>query len=325
MKTSTTTLLACSLMLSMTGCLKYEKSANSHTSGTTTMMCDNTFENIMEQEIDVFEYQYPEAHILTRYVTQREAIDSLLSFNTKTIVIPRDLTKNEKDYIKSTNHVVRSTKIAVDAIALIVNPANPVYKLTKKEISQILSGETRNWNDIEPNDLGEISIVFDDKASSLATYMRDSLLNGADFGPNVYAQGSIPNVFQAVKDNKNAIGVLGVTWITSDMSSADLSPEQLTEQVLRTDTVVGATLNENVKVLSIYNEEEARAYKPYQQHIFNGTYPLYRQMYMITTGPSGSLASGFYAFVTGDIGQKIIMKTGILPARATRIQVVELK
>lgn len=325
MRPCLTTLLTCSLLLCSTGCLKYEKSANSHTSGTTTMMCDNTFENIMEQEVDVFEYQYPDAHILTRYVTQREALDSLMSFNTKTIVIPRDLTQQEKDYIKSKNHVVRSTKIAVDAIALIVNPANPVYKLTKKEIAQILSGETRNWNDIEPNDLGEISIVFDDKSSSLATYMRDSLLNGRPFGPNVYAQGSIPDVFKAVKDNKNAIGVLGVTWITSDMSSADLSPEQLTEQVMRTDTVIGATLNESVKVLSIYNDAEARAYKPYQQHIFNGTYPLFRQMYMITTGPSGSLASGFYAFVTGELGQKIIMKTGILPARASRIQVVELK
>ena len=126
-------------------------------------------------------------------------------------------------------------------------------------------------------------------------------------------------------ENKNAIGVLGVTWITSDMSSADLSPEQLTEQVLSDDPVVGATLSDSVKVLSIYNDAEARAYKPYQEHIFNGTYPLFRQMFMITTGTSGSLASGFYAFVTGDIGQKIIMKTGILPARATRIQVVELK
>ena len=82
---------------------------------------------------------------------------------------------------------------------------------------------------------------------------------------------------------------------------------------------------DSVKVLSIYRPGEARAYKPYQENIFNGTYPLYRQIYMITTGASGSLAGGFYAFVTGDIGQKIIMKTGILPARARRIQVVELQ
>lgn len=314
----------CLAVSGLSGCLKYEKKANSHTSGTTTLVCDNTFENIMAQEIDVFEYQYPDAHILARYATQAEAFDSLMSLNTKTIVVSRDLTKKEREILKNKRRTARSTKIAVDAVALIVNPENPVGKLTLKEVSDILSGESRQWNDIWPCDLGEISVVFDDKASSLVTYMRDSLLDGRELGPNVYAQGSIPGVFKAVKENKNAIGVLGVSWITSDMSSADMSQEELAKSVLNEEPVEGATLSSDVKVLSIYREGEARAYKPYQENIFNGTYPLFRQIYMITTGASGSLAGGFYAFVTGDIGQKIIMKTGILPARASRIQVVQL-
>ncbi|MCM1033663.1 MAG: substrate-binding domain-containing protein [Odoribacter sp.] len=316
--------LAGTLSLGFSSCLRYEKKANSHTSGTTTMVCDNTFENIMKQEVDVFEYQYPEAHILVRYATQGEALDSLLSLNTKTIVISRDLTKKEKDYIKSKGRVARSTKIAVDAVALIVNPENPVGKLTIKEVSEILSGSSTDWNDIQPSDLGPIQVFFDDKSSSLVTYMRDSLLNGGELGPNVYAQGSIPEVFKSVMKHKNGIGVLGVSWITTDMSSADLSAEELSAQVSGNEPIEGATLVDSVKVLSIYRPGEARAYKPYQENIFNGTYPLFRQIYMITTGASGSLAGGFYAFVTGDIGQKIIMKTGILPARATRIQVVEL-
>lgn len=312
------------LAFGATSCLKYEKKANSHTSGTTTLVCDNTFQNIMQQEVDVFEYQYPEAHILATYAPQGIAIDSLMSLNTKTIVIARDLTTKEKEYIKSKNRTVRSTKIAVDAVALIVNPANPVGKLTIKEISEILSGKSADWNDIQPCDLGPIHVFFDDKASSLVTYMRDSLLNGGELGPNVYAQGSIPEVFKAVQQNKNGIGVLGVSWITTDMASADMSPEELNEQVTGDNPIQGASLVDSVKVLSVYRPGEARAYKPYQENIFNGTYPLFRQIYMITTGASGSLAGGFYAFVTGDIGQKIIMKTGILPARATRIQVVEL-
>lgn len=323
---TTMLLLAGYLMIAgLSGCMKYEKKANSHTTGTTTMVCDNTFENIMAQEIDVFEYQYPDAHILVRYATQAEAFDSLMSLNTKTIVASRDVTKQEREILKNKRRTVRSTKIAVDAVALIVNPANPVGKLTLKEVADILSGESRQWNDIWPtDDLGEISVIFDDKASSLVTYMRDSLLNGGELGPNVYAQGSIPDVFRTVMENKNAIGVLGVSWITSDMSSADISKEDLAQSVLNDEPVEGATLTDKVKVLSIYREGEARAYKPYQENIFNGTYPLFRQIYMITTGASGSLAGGFYAFVTGDIGQKIIMKTGILPARATRIQVVQL-
>lgn len=324
--------VAVGLSIAATSCLKYEKSANSHTSGTTTIVCDNTFQNIMAQEIDVFEYQYPDAHILARYATQTEAFDSLMSLNTKTIIVSRDVTQHEKEILKNKRRTVRSAKIAVDAVALIVNPENPVNNLTLKEVSEILSGSSKNWNDIVPTDLGEISVVFDDQASSLVTYMRDSLLNGGPLGANVYAQGSIADVFKAVQNSKNAIGVVGVSWITTDMGSADISKEDLATSVLGNGPVEGADLEQGlksnkVKVLGLYNDrltatgEEARAYKPYQQWIFDGKYPLFRQMYMITTGASGSLAGGFYSFVTGNIGQKIIAKTGILPARMQRINV----
>ena len=316
---------ACALLLGAgaTSCLKYEKKANSSTTGSTTMVCDASFQNIMQQEVDVFEYQYPDAHILARYEPQSVALDSLMSLNTKTIVIARDLTDQEKRVLRSKKKSVKSAKIAVDAVALIVNKENPIEMLTVGEVADILSGSSRQWNDLEPSKLGEIAVIFDDKGSSLVSYMRDSLLNGGELGPNVYAQGSVPKVFDAVKQNRNAIGVLGVSWITSDMSGADVDPDSLAVEMLSDSPVIGATLSDDIKVLKIRRNDEVTAYKPYQQNIFDGTYPLFRQIYMITTGVSGSLASGFYSFVTGGTGQKIIMKTGILPAR-TRIQVVQL-
>ncbi|MDE5555183.1 MAG: substrate-binding domain-containing protein [Muribaculaceae bacterium] len=316
-------LIAVALAASLTSCLKYEKKANSSTTGTMTMVCDETFRNIMEQEVDVFEYQYPDAHVLARYATQGEALDSLMSLNTRTVVIARDLTKQEKDYLKGKRRNVKTAKIAVDAIALIVNKDNPCSMLTTKEVGDILSGSSKRWDDLEPSNLGEIAIVFDNQESSLVQFMRDSLLNGGDLGPNVYAQGSIPAVVETVSKNPNAIGVLGVTWITSDMKSAELTADELAQSVLSDEPIEGASLSQDVKVLKLRRPDEVTAYKPYQQNIFDGTYPLYRPIYMVTTGVSGSLASGFYSFVTGDIGQKIIMKTGILPAR-TRIQVVQL-
>lgn len=318
-------LAACAIAMSAgaSSCLKYEKKANSSTTGTTTMVCDASFQNIMQQEIDVFEYQYPDAHILARYEPQNVAVDSLMSLNTKTIVIARDLTDAEKRVLRSKKKVVKSAKIAVDAVALIVNKENPLEMLTVGEVADIIAGRSMEWNDLEPSELGQIAVIFDDKGSSLVSYMRDSLLAGEPLGPNVYAQGSVPKVFETVKENRNAIGVLGVSWITSDMSGADISPDSIAADMLSDSPVIGATLTDDIKVLEIRRNDEVTAYKPYQQNIFDGSYPLFRQIYMITTGVSGSLASGFYSFVTGETGQKIIMKTGILPAR-TRIQVVQL-
>ncbi len=316
-------LAVAALSVGATSCMRYEKKENTATTGTATLVCDNSFQNILSQEIDVFEYQYPDAHILPEYTTQAVAFDSLMSLNTKTIVVSRDLTPEERNFLKSKRRTARSSKIAVDAVAFIVNNANPVEMLTLGELADIVGGRTTQWNDVQPNDLGEISVVLDQTGSSLATYMRDSLLNGAPLGPNVYSAGSVPEVFTTVEKNKNAIGVLGVSWITSDMSSADMDRDSLAESVLSDEPVQGATLTNRVKVLKLRRNDEVTAYKPYQQNIFDGTYPLFRQIYMITTASSSSPAGGFYSFVTGDIGQKIIMKTGILPARM-RIQVVQL-
>ena len=322
--------LSLGLGVGATSCLKYEKDPHSSTSGTTTMVCDNTFENIFKQEVDVFEYQYPDAHILVRYGTQSEAFDSLFSLNTRSIVASRDLTPQEKSALKAkykkergANVNVRSAKIAVDAVAFIVNPENTCEKLTVSELADVISGESPQWNDLEPSKLGAIKVVVDQKGSSLATFLSDSLLQGRPLGPNVYAAGSIPEVFKIVEENPNAIGVLGVSWITSDMDSADMSREELAESVLSDGAVMGATLTQRVKVLKVNRDNEVRAYKPYQQYIFDGSYPLFRQIYMITTASTSNVAGGFYSFVTGPIGQKIIMKTGILPARVS-VQQVEL-
>lgn len=311
-----------------TGCMKYEKKTHSSTVGTATVVCDNTFENIFKQEVDVFEYQYPEAHILVRYATQTEAFDSLFSMNTRTIVVSRDITPEEKSALKAkyrnerdANINLRSAKIAVDAVAFIVNQKNNVEKLTIGELGDILSGRTTKWNELQPSDRGDIRVILDQSGSSLATYLRDSLLNGEPFGPNVYSAGSVADVFNTVESTPDAIGVLGVSWISTDMENADMSPEDLAKSMLSDEAVQGAGLSQRVKVLKVYRPGEARAYKPYQQYIFDGSYPLFRQIYMITAAPTSNVAGGLYSFVTGPIGQKIIMKTGILPARVRTIQV----
>ena len=214
------------------------------------------------------------------------------------------------------------SQIAVDAIALIVNPANPTEMLSKKEISQILTGELSDWGKVTPGGEGDIKIVFDHQGSSTVHYMRDSLLNGADFGPNVFAQKTPQAVFDAVAADKKAIGVIGVSWITGDLKGREMTREEMAKAVENNDSTE-VTFSEKVKVLKVHRDDEVTAYKPYQYYIYTGEYPLYRQIYMITTGAGGSISRGFYSFVTGFQGQKIMLMTGILP-KVIHTQMVNL-
>lgn len=307
----------------LTSCNKGSKAlVTTSTSGTITLMCDNSFENIMQQEIDVFEFQYPKAHILARYLPQNDVIDSLMQFKTRAIVAARDLTKAEKDFLRKNKRAVRSKMIAVDALALIVNPENTIEMISRKEIGDILTGKLTMWNDVEPNKTGEIKIVFDDENSSTVQYMRDSLMNGQPFGKNIYAQNSIEGVFQAVQKNKGAIGIIGVSWITSDMRNSDISTEEMVNQLNDNSGVNVAEFDKAVKVLKVMGNTR-EAYKPYQQYIYDGRYPLFRQIYMIIASAGGTLEHGFFSFVTSFNGQKLIMKTGVMPA-VMHPQVVQL-
>ncbi len=278
-----------------------------------TIACDDSFENIISQEIDVFEYLYRDMTIIPYYVNESAALDSLFSLKTRTAVVPRQLTAKEISYLKGKRRNVKQSKIAVDAIALIVNKENPTEILSMNEIAQILSGELTQWNDIEPNKLGRIDVVFDHQGSSTVKYMKDSLLNGRDFGANVFAQKSNAEVFKAVKERKNAIGIIGVSWISSDMKAPDMSREDRIEALERNDTTQ-MDFDSGIKVLKVRRDDDIRAYKPYQAYIYDGSYPLFRSIYMITTAANGSTGHAFYSFVTGFRGQKIIQMTGILPA-----------
>ena len=279
--------------------------------------CDESFESIMEQEIAVFEYVYPKEDVIAYYLPESEAIDSIMAMGSvKNAVATRALTEQEVAYLKSHKKIVHQQRIAVDAIALIVNPENPVEILSKKEIAEILTGDVTRWDQVVPSKLGEIKVIFDHQGSSTVQYMRDSLLNGGQFGPNVFAQQTPEDVFKAVRDNKNAVGIIGVSWISSDLKTREMNREEFAASVQSNDSVSNSAdmrFSEDVKVIKVRGNDEVTAYMPYQLYIFDGSYPLYRQIYMICTATGGTISHGFYSFVTGFHGQKIMMTTGVLP------------
>lgn len=286
-----------------------------------TFVCEKSFENVMRQEMIVYENVYPKAIIAGQYVTEQEALERLMNCDTRLAVIGRDLTENELARMKKNQDTqnVRSMQIAVDAIALIVNPENPVSSLTMKEIARILRGDVKSWAQVDPNapDI-PIKVVVDDPMSGVTSYIRNKILEGAPFdSTNVITANSLPGVFERVKAHKGYIGIIGSSWLTSDMANAD--KESIMTSFNDESPIDGAAINEKlnqsgVKTLGIMYDSMT-AYRPTQENIYSGLYPLTRPVYMITTAsPAGTLGK-FYSFVTGVDGQKIIMKAGVMPAR----------
>lgn len=311
-------LASCFVLAALCGCGKQTSKPIEPRIEEMRFACDASFENIMDQEIDVFEYSYNtnrrQAWVIPYYVSQRAAIDSLLDQNNsiRTVVTSRTLNAKEKAYLKNRKLNVREKRIAVDAIALIVNKDNPQDQISLKELRAVLSGEEPLWNDMWPSKLDTVRVVFDQNGSSVMQFVKDSICGGKPFASNVYAEQSARDVFDAVTSRKDALGIVGVSWISANMDGTTLSKEEMRRRSTASDTT-NLAFNPEIKVLAVSGDESIEAFKPYQAYIYDGRYPLYRSVYMTTTTVGGTLNNAFYAFVTGMQGQKVIQLTGVLP------------
>lgn len=310
--------MMCALALAGSSC---HKSTQKYDEGSVVLYADEGFKSFMEQEREVFEYQYPDAYVLTRYMSELDVVNGLLQDSCTLGVISRPLTQGQIDLIKSKNRkIVRQEEIAVDAVAVIVNKDNPIDLLTVKEIKEIFSGEITSWRQLAVNDTTPIKVVFDQKGSANVSYIEDNLLpKGGKFRDNVFAQHGNKDVIDVVEHDKSAIGLVSVSWLGEELERIqnELGKEHLDSQKVKElengDDNTFVEFTDKVKVLKVRPDDQLNGYAPYQAYIYDGKYPLVRKIYMVSTAANNSVGHAFYSFVTGFIGQKILLMTGILP------------
>ena len=331
MKTFKLFALAIAIMAIASSCGEIKR--GEYASGTDAVFCDDGFKNILDEEIQAFEFTYKDATIVPFYMSEQACIDSLLQDKCQSIIITRNFTKEEKAHVKSENRrIVRSNCIAVDAVALIVNKENPVSALSMDEIRKILTGEITRWSQLAGNDTTAIKVVFDAEGSSTVRYMRQKFLpKGKKITDYIkpYAQKKNADVFDVVKKDPDALGIISVSWLGNDLSVAKNVPmDKRMEDYANENDSINTDLTTDVSIIKVSNPNEDNdfspvAYKPYQLYIESGDYPLFRKVWMISTASNSTVLHSFYTFVTGFVGQKIIIKSGIMPYHVNK-RVVQL-
>lgn len=318
-KYSLSLLIGLTILVLTSSCTPIKK--GEYAKGTEYVGCDDGFRRIMQEEIEVFEYQYPDAFILPSYMSENDCIDSLKAGKCQLIIVTRQLSKEEVGNIKKNlKRVVRQKCIAVDAVALIVNKDNPVGLLTINEIRDILTGKISNWQQLAVADTSKIKIVFDNEGSSTVSYMREKFLpKGMTLSqnPNTFAQKNNEEVLEAVRRNKNMLGIISVSWLGDSLQGTKLPMDRRLAELENTNDTIDVKFTEAIKVLKVRGTEEPMGYLPYQAYINSGEYPLFRKVYAISTGSNSTLVHSFYSFLTGYVGQKIISQTGIMPYNVT--------
>ncbi len=176
---------------------------------------------------------------------------------------------------------LKPISIAVDGIAIIVNPKNPVSNLTMNQTRDIFTGNITNWNQIGGSD-ATIDVINREQGSGTRDGIQAIVLKGGNFKGGIVLS-STGAIRTAVSQDANAIGYI---------SSAEL--------------------DSSVKAVNI------DGVAPTYDNIANRTYKIQRDFYFITKGDPSGATSQFLNFTLGPDGQALLKADGLVSINEAR-------
>ncbi|MCZ4224251.1 PstS family phosphate ABC transporter substrate-binding protein [Pedobacter rhodius] len=278
------------IVLSLFSCKRKEKSGGieeTRTSGTLKMLVDESVGPIVQQEIDIFKLDYPQATFLTTFKPELKLLPAFLNDTARVIVLPRMLTKAEEKFYNQRSIKINTSRFAVDGLALITNKGNIDSTINVKDVVDILQGKGSGKQ-----------LVFDNAYSSTFQYFKQLAKLSQFPSKDVYSKNSSNEVIKLIAEDKKFIGILGVNWLS------DRNPEWLKYQ-------------DKVKILGVKNYKGEpgadKYYQPTQINLINGDYPFLRNINIIDCEGRDGLGTGFAVWLRSQRGQLIVLKSALAP------------
>lgn len=276
------------LAIMLASCQQNKTEVQTYTSGNEKILVDESLVPIIEDQAYVFESAYPNARLQLVTKSENELINSFLDDSAQVAILSRDLTAPERKHFESKNIRIRVNRFAIDGIALISHKSVTDSTATIDEIIKVLRGEKSS--------LG--NLIFDNANSSTVRYFKELAAVKVLPKKGVYALKTNSDVIKYVFDNPGTIGVVGVNWIVQP--PVDLEDEVGSLKIMGVKNVAGKPGSDAF-------------YKPFQNDIALELYPLLRSLYIVNCEGGPGLGTGFASFIAGERGQRIVLKSGLLP------------
>ena len=273
------------IFLIVFACNKKDNSVNqSLNKGELTILVDETVLPIIDDQKQVFESQY-DAKLNLIGKSESEIVQLLSQNKYQVAVLSRELSLGESKFFQDKKIKPRINPFANDAVAFVVNKKFKDSVLDLASIVSFMQGKRKS---------SFSGLVFDNANSSTVRNLKELAKVTALPKQNVFSFKNNNEVIAFVEKNDGMIGVVGVNW--------------LSQPTIEMQTVV-----DNLKVLGVNFLTGGKYYKPSQDNIAGGLYPVTREIKLINYQASAGLGMGFAKFLRNDIGQRIILKSGLVP------------
>ena len=181
--------------------------------------------------------------------------------------------------------------VARDAIAVIVNPENPVNELTLEQLSKIYLGEITNWKDVGGNDQPIVCLSRETNSGTHVYFLETVIRLGEKDNTDIFSAETLllpssEGIISEVRDNPNAIGYDGLGYVTSE-----------------------------VKLIAVSDVGQSEYVLPSVETVSSGTYPIARSLQMYTRGePEGEILE-YLNWLLSDEAQEIVAELGFVPVK----------
>ena len=252
-----------------------ETKAAADLSGSISMVGSTSMEKFANALSEVFMEKYPNVTVQAEFVGSGAGIEAVTNGSADIGNSSRNLTDEEK-----ANGIAENI-VAIDGIAVVVDPANTVADLTKQQLTDIYSGTVTNWSEVGGSD-SPIVVVGREAGSGTRSAFEEilGLEDACAYSSELDSTGA---VMARVASTPGAIG-----YVSLDV------------------------LDDTVKALNLEGTE------PTAENIKAGSYFLSRPFVMATNGEiseQNELVQALFDFVYSDEGDAVIETVGLISTR----------
>ncbi len=249
----------------------------------------DTLVNLALAWAERYQAEHPDVSISVTGGGSGTGIAALINRTVDIANASRQIMPDEITQMKAKGFTPVEFVVARDAIAVIVNPTNPVSQLTLQQISDIYSGKYTNWKQVGGEDRPIVRLSREVN-SGTHVYFRDTVIrlgqknNKTLFAPDTLLLPSSEGIVSELRQNPNAIGYDGLGYVPKDL-----------------------------KVIAVAHDANSPYVLPSAKTANNKTYPIARDLYMYTAGQPSGAVKAYLDWIQTPEAQKIVADLGFVP------------
>ncbi len=210
-------------------------------------------------------------------------IAALINGTTDICAASRKMKPKEIELAEEKGAIPMEHTVAMDGIALVANPENPISALSIEQLGKIYTGAYTNWSQVGGPD-EPIGVLSRESSSGTYVFFQEHVLKKKDYTPSARLMPATSAIIQSVSTDAWSIGYVGLGYATA--------------------------AGDKVKVLAIYETDPALAVMPSVETVLDGSYSIARGLYLYTKGEPEGMIKKFIDFCLSPEGQEIVKETG---------------